>query len=219
MLAGRWLQAGDTRQVVVNDDFLEREPDVKVGSEIKLKVGDVERAYEVVGIVSKHLSGPRVYMDLRHVRQTDRAAESGRLDPRARQRRSHQRQRRAGSHRGALEQHFKDAGLSTAISQTQHSTYEMFTSAFDIILMVLVIMAGLLAVVGALSLTGTMGMNMLERTREIGVLRAVGASNPAVRQGRGGGRRGRRIDRAGSSARCCRRRSARSWRARWSNRC
>ena len=58
----------------------------------------------------------------------------------------------------------------------------MFTSAFDIILLVLVIMAGLLAIVGGLSLTGTMGMNILERTREIGVLRAVGAANPAVRQ-------------------------------------
>jgi putative ABC transport system permease protein len=58
----------------------------------------------------------------------------------------------------------------------------MFTSAFDIILVVLVVMAGLLAIVGALSLTGTMGMNVLERTREIGVLRAVGAANPAVRQ-------------------------------------
>ena len=39
-----------------------------------------------------------------------------------------------------------------------------------------------LAIVGALSLTGTMGMNVLERTREIGVLRAVGAANSAVRQ-------------------------------------
>jgi putative ABC transport system permease protein len=58
----------------------------------------------------------------------------------------------------------------------------MFTSAFDIILLVLVIMAGLLAIVGGLSLTGTMGMNVLERTREIGVLRAVGAANSAVRK-------------------------------------
>jgi putative ABC transport system permease protein len=48
--------------------------------------------------------------------------------------------------------------------------------------MVLVIMAGLLAVVGGLSLAGTMGINVMERTREIGVLRSVGASNGAIRQ-------------------------------------
>jgi putative ABC transport system permease protein len=38
-------------------------------------------------------------------------------------------------------------------------------------------MAVLLAVVGALGLTGTMGINVLERTREIGVMRAIGASS------------------------------------------
>jgi len=43
-------------------------------------------------------------------------------------------------------------------------------------------MAGILAVVGGLGLTGSLGMNVLERTREIGVLRAVGAANLAVLQ-------------------------------------
>ena len=37
------------------------------------------------------------------------------------------------------------------------------------------IMALLTAFVGSIGLTGTMGMNVLERTREIGVMRAIGA--------------------------------------------
>jgi putative ABC transport system permease protein len=41
-------------------------------------------------------------------------------------------------------------------------------------------MAVLLAVVGGLGLAGTMSINVLERTREIGVMRAVGASDRAV---------------------------------------
>jgi len=41
-------------------------------------------------------------------------------------------------------------------------------------------MALLLAAVGGLGLTTTMSINILERVREIGVLRAVGASNVAV---------------------------------------
>lgn len=180
--SGRWLQAGDTRQVVVNDDFLEREKQVKVGSEITLKVGATERTFEVVGILSKHLSGARVYMNFdTFAKLTGRQnqADSIRIRASATQIGSAAVQDELAAQ---LEQRFKDAGLSNSSSQTRHTSYEMFTSAFDIILLVLVIMAGLLATVGGLSLTGTMGMNVLERTREIGVLRAVGAANSAVRQ-------------------------------------
>jgi len=41
-------------------------------------------------------------------------------------------------------------------------------------------MSGLTALVGSISLTGTMGMNVMERTREIGVMRAIGATDRQV---------------------------------------
>jgi putative ABC transport system permease protein len=43
-------------------------------------------------------------------------------------------------------------------------------------------MAGVLALVGGIGLMGTLSINVLERTREIGVLRAIGASNGSVAQ-------------------------------------
>ncbi len=42
------------------------------------------------------------------------------------------------------------------------------------------VMAFLLATVGSLGLVGTMSINVLERRREIGVLRAIGASTRSV---------------------------------------
>ena len=41
-------------------------------------------------------------------------------------------------------------------------------------------MAILTALVGSIGLTGTMGMNVLERTREIGVMRAIGAVDSEI---------------------------------------
>jgi putative ABC transport system permease protein len=49
-----------------------------------------------------------------------------------------------------------------------------------ILISFLLLMAVLIAVVGGLGLMGTMSMNVLERTREIGVLRAIGASNRSI---------------------------------------
>jgi putative ABC transport system permease protein len=56
------------------------------------------------------------------------------------------------------------------------------TSGLDTLVAVLVIMAMLAAVVGSIGLMGTLSMNVLERTREIAVLRSIGASNQAVMQ-------------------------------------
>src|SRR5262249_56462220 len=46
---------------------------------------------------------------------------------------------------------------------------------FGLIVTFLLVMAILLAVVGGLGLTGMLSINVLERSREIGVLRAIGA--------------------------------------------
>jgi putative ABC transport system permease protein len=53
---------------------------------------------------------------------------------------------------------------------------------FNIIVGALLAMALIIAAVGGLGLAGTMSLNVLERTREIGVMRAIGASNAIVLQ-------------------------------------
>lgn len=52
----------------------------------------------------------------------------------------------------------------------------------DILIYLLLFMAVLIAVVGGLGLSGTMSMNVLERTREIGVMRSIGAESGMIFQ-------------------------------------
>jgi putative ABC transport system permease protein len=56
------------------------------------------------------------------------------------------------------------------------STWNQFTP----ILYILLMMALLAAVVGSIGLMGTMSINVVERTREIGVMRATGATSAAI---------------------------------------
>jgi putative ABC transport system permease protein len=82
----------------------------------------------------------------------------------------------------AMENRFEyldmDVGLS---SKSAEETAEVI-AIFQVIIVLLLVMAFLLAVIGGLGLMGTMSINVLERTREIGVMRAIGASNRSVRR-------------------------------------
>jgi len=181
LLAGTWLSSQpNSRQVVVNADLLMEEPHVQVGKELQIKVGERTHTFVVVGVVSKHIFGPRIYMDFtslsrlsgRHneVDEIRVLADENKLGSLVVQNELADR----------LQERFRNAGISRSNSVTRSSFFSEFTEVFNIILFVLLLMAGLLALVGSLGLSGTLGINIMERMREIGVLRAVGAANQAL---------------------------------------
>jgi putative ABC transport system permease protein len=182
MVKGRWLQAGDQAMVVLNEDLLTRQPGIQVGDQIELKVNDTRARYTVAGIASKHLTSARAYLTFPEFdRLTGRynqvdlvrvLATPGQFSAAAQQKQLGQQ----------LEKRFEDAQLSQSSSKTRSEIFSSLSQAFNILLVILMLVAVILAVIGGLGLTGAMGMSVLERTREIGVLRAVGASHNAVRQ-------------------------------------
>ncbi len=72
------------------------------------------------------------------------------------------------------------SGYHVSEVEAGKSTLQTASEGLDILVTFLLIMALLTAVVGSIGLTGTMGMNVLERTREIGVMRAIGAVDRVI---------------------------------------
>jgi putative ABC transport system permease protein len=68
-------------------------------------------------------------------------------------------------------------GLKVGGTQTGESIRVNNENTFGIITAMLLTMSALIAVVGAIGLAGTLSINVLERRREIGVMRAIGASS------------------------------------------
>jgi len=79
----------------------------------------------------------------------------------------------------AVQSRLSDLGLKATL-QTGSEIIGQQRSVVNILISLLVAMGLLIAIVGGLGLMGTMGMNVLERTREIGVLRSIGAGNTEI---------------------------------------
>lgn len=177
IIDGRWLLEEDENALVVNTEVVKDRPELKVGGPAVIKVGNRRLQFTVVGIAQSTLTGPFAYAPYQWlsgaIQETGRArsvqivAESTKPEDQVALGRT-------------LEEHLKKNSLRIQNVDVIWETKKRVRAQFDIITNFLMIMAVLLAVVGALGLTGTMGINVLERTREIGVMRAIGASSMNV---------------------------------------
>jgi putative ABC transport system permease protein len=81
-----------------------------------------------------------------------------------------------------IDSQLADRGYAVQSIEAGYLLRESASVAVNTVILFLLIMALLTAVVGSIGLTGTMSINVLERTREIGVMRAIGAVDYAVMQ-------------------------------------
>lgn len=179
LLEGRWLLPGDDNAVVLNSVVTQREPSLRVGSEVVFTASGRETRWTVVGIVRGIMTGPIAYANRpyfeRAMRNVGRTGQlwiaTERHDPASR-----------ANMTKALKDLFEAEGVSVGSVTAMADERARIQSQFDLLVVFLLLMAVLMAVVGGLGLMGTMSLNVLERTREIGVMRAIGASDGAVRQ-------------------------------------
>jgi putative ABC transport system permease protein len=178
VLQGRWIEPGDENAIAVSELFLSRFPGLKVGDALKLQVNGKETKWVVVGIFqfAGKNGGYSAYVSYDYLTKLTNqpykavtyqiVGSSPKMTAAA--------QTALGK---AVETRLKDAGIRVTDVTTGSYLNNIAGQGFGILTAFLLFMAVLTALVGSIGLAGTMSMNVMERTREIGVMRAIGASD------------------------------------------
>jgi putative ABC transport system permease protein len=180
--AGRWLLPDDTGAVVLTSNYRLKHPGVQVGDEVVFTIDATESSWRIVCFVDE-LTPPTTpasgYVPLNSF--TALVGTYGRTDTLRVATVGHDAVSHAAAS-SALEQQLTAADFDLQQLRSRSDDRAALDTQFAVLVGVLTMMALLVGGVGGLGLSGAMSINVLERTREIGVLRAIGASNGAVRQ-------------------------------------
>ncbi len=181
-VAGRWLLPDEKRAMVVSDTIYEYYPHLKPGDYLTVKLtGQQKEQWQVVGIFRfiDSLGDPLAYASYEFVSDEmhlHNQATSYRIIA----------QDHSAAYQGMLtrriDSYLDDRNYSIQSIQAGSLMQTNVTQAINTLVAFLLIMAVLTASVGSIGLTGTMSINVLERTREIGVMRTIGAADMVIMQ-------------------------------------
>jgi putative ABC transport system permease protein len=185
LMDGRWLAQTDEVPVVINVDVAANEPGVSIGDELVLRVGSTDTSWQVIGIATTQLVAPgepRPAAPIAYVPYDELAAAVGGAGAANRLVVSGTAHDAAAQTAlaNAVDDELRDAGVGVQAVDTAFRMQEQVERLTTPILVLLTAMAVLFAIVGGLGLLGTMSLNVLERTSEFGVVRAVGATGRSV---------------------------------------
>jgi len=180
---GRWIAKGDKHAIVLSDTFQLENLGLGLGSTLKLKINNKDTDWVVVGFfqLAGKMSGLTAYTNydyLAELTDSSNRVFNFQILGSSKNMTGPQQEQLKQAIETSLDAHdIRIANLTTGNSDSSSSSGGLTT-----LTVFLLFMAVLIAIVGSIGLAGTMSMNVLERTREIGILRSIGASNGSLMQ-------------------------------------
>jgi putative ABC transport system permease protein len=174
LMAGRWLTTDDASGVVINPNLQSRDTSLHVGGVIRLRAKGRDLAWPIVGVTREMPPMPVLYAAPASVAAaaamppgTTRTIHvvTARHDAAAQQ-----------SVAADLERAFERSEIRLSGIQRMSDSRKSLEDHLVILLSLLTFAALIILFVGAVGLTSMLTLNVVQRTREIGILGAIGAT-------------------------------------------
>ena len=175
--AGRYLLPEDERAVVLNE-HLAGELGVSVDDNVVIEINGEDKEWSVVGLLldsNDDQTASVVWLDVL-LREKGSVGRGSTLFVGA----ENQEEAHLVMFSRELRDWLNEQGKDVGFSLTSTRFTEQNSGGLDIIIYLLLVISVLIAVVGSVGLSGALSISALERQREVGVMRAIGASGRAV---------------------------------------
>lgn len=182
IVGGRWLRPDDNRAVVILKDMAD-DHTIRLGDTIILDLGELgDGEWRVIGFYQSILSGgigniDPIYANLEAVY---RATKKHNIGSDLYVRTATHSEPYAAATTAQLKELLNTRNLDTDFSNTVYEFRRNLDTQFDLIINMLLMLAVIVALVGGIGLMGSLSISVVERTREIGVMRAVGGRTPTI---------------------------------------
>ncbi|MFC1871482.1 ABC transporter permease [Chloroflexota bacterium] len=176
IISGRWIKEGERGVVVLTSSLLDDMPDVRTGDIINTKINDRERELQVIGIAQWNFDkvGYADFDYISRIKGEPGMVSSVRVSTEKKDGLSQTEMAEI------LEDQLKSSGIGVSYTITKDTITQANVAQFDFLISFLLIMASMAALIGGLGLAGMMSLNVMERTREIGVIRSIGGSHGMI---------------------------------------
>jgi putative ABC transport system permease protein len=178
LLEGRFLQAGEENEVLLNQNARALFPDAQIGDEIQLLIEDQPRTFRLVGVIRQILSPSAAYvLPETFAHASGQAVESTNAVRVVM--RDHDKEAMASVTRD-IEKALSVGNVNIKSTISEALLGEAISGHVYIFIFALLLIATVMAVVGVLGLASSMSTSVIERTREFGVMRAIGARSRII---------------------------------------
>ena len=172
IIEGRWIQPDNGLEIVINQYAADLLDSPRVGQMLPITLNGKQHNARLVGVVNE-FNPPKIYMDKTQYDSLFNPGQKINSLLFIAQDRSHER---VVQLKKDIEHVINGTDLNVLYVMSQTERAEIIFNHLNIILTLFTFLSLVVLVVSALGMASATGINILERTREIGVMRAIGAT-------------------------------------------